>query len=143
MTETSAGTGMKIATAALGVGSMLALHAAGYVSLARPSGAPAATSLFIAGTSTGFAGSPLEFTPSGPSQPMSKMTELHESFSNNTGKVADDINRRNKVLKGCIDSLKRWTGEERIKLQKAEVFNYLSPLVLDVHNGMGLSFMAS
>ena len=46
-------------------------------------------------------------------------------------------------MKGCIDSLKAWTGTEITELQRSELFNYLNPLVLDAHHGMGTSFTIS
>jgi len=118
-------------------GSMITANAAGYVGLSGPSGAAPATGLLITSTAFGLAGSALGFAPSGPSQSISKMKQLQDSINNNMGKLVDDINQQGKVLKGCIESVKAWAQGELIKLQKAEVFNYLSPLVLDAHNAVG------
>merc|ERR1712232_358801 len=71
---------------------------------------------------------------------MTKVSQLQDSFNNNIGQLVDDINRQNNVLKGCIDSLKAWTGAELSKLQRAQVFNFLSTYVLEANNGMETSF---
>jgi len=120
---------------------MLAANAGGVAGLV-PGAQPVACGLLAASTAFGLVGSGLGIAGSskpGPSA-MSKVKELQESFNNNIRQLVSDINKQNKILKGCIERLHSWTEQKINSLQRDQVYNYLQPLLLDAHNGVSSSF---
>jgi len=100
-----------------------------------PGGQKAAVGLLVASTAMSLAGS--VFGPeSEEEKTVDKVKELKDAVVEGFETLVADINKQNRILKGCVESLHAWTQQRLISLEKENFRHFLQVKYMEAVEGL-------